>query len=589
VVGVQQWAEIRRMVLVEGRSQREVARVMGLARDTVARMVRSKVPPRYVRAPAGSKLDPFKPWICEQLAADARMPSQRLRELAGEPGYAGSKTIFDDYVREVRPRFLVRRTFERTIYRPGELVQCDLWEPRLLIPVGYGQTRRGWVVTCQLCWSRVIAGALVFSKESTDILWGLGRRLWRIGALPEKLVWDREAAIAAGGRPTDAFASFCGQLGVSWLILGAGARRPRARWSARTGSCALTSCLAGGSPTSWTFRRSWTPGATRANARTHRTTRAVPAERLAEERDRMSPLPAVMPDLDRRFVIRVPQQPYLRWDRNDYSLGPAAGRPPGGGVRLPARDHGGRAGHRRSGLPASALVRGRARVHRPHPSARVGAATRGKAPPGRRRDPLAGQIRRPDPGMTGKTSELAHLFRALKAPAAAQAFPKLAERAREESWSYERFCEALLSTEVSARESHGGEGRIKQARFPARKTLEEFDFTFQRSVKRQVVELDFLHAKENVVLLGPQVPAKPILPSLIGIRACLAGQRVAFATATGRAPRRAQSVTAPSKPSSNGSAISRSWSSTRSATSLSTRKPQTSCSRSSAPATSAPR
>jgi len=44
-----------------------------------------------------------------------------------------------------------------------------------------------------------------------------------------------------------------------------------------------------------------------------------------------------------------------------------------------------------------------------------------------------------------KTSELAHLFRALKAPAAARALPALAERAREEAWSYERFAEILLA------------------------------------------------------------------------------------------------------------------------------------------------
>ena len=133
-------------------------------------------------------------------------------------------------------------------------------------------------------------------------------------------------------------------------------------------------------------------------------------------------------------------------------------------------------------------------------------------------------------------SELAHLFRALKAPAAARALPKLADRAREEEWSYERFCEALLSTEVASRESHGGASRIKAARFPARKTLEEFDFTFQRTVRKQVVEhlgqLDFLHAKDNVVLLGPPGTGKTHLAIAIGIRACLAGQRVAFATAT---------------------------------------------------------
>lgn len=74
-----------------------------------------------------------------------------------------------------------------------------------------------------------------------------------------------------------------------------------------------------------------------------------------------------------------------------------------------------------------------------------------------------------------RTSELAHLFRAMRAPAAARALPKLAERAREEQWGCKRVAEALLSTEVSARESNGGEGRIKAARFPASKTLEEFD------------------------------------------------------------------------------------------------------------------
>ena len=115
-----------------------------------------------------------------------------------------------------------------------------------------------------------------------------------------------------------------------------------------------------------------------------------------------------------------------------------------------------------------------------------------------------------------KQAELAFLFRALKAPAAARALPKLAERAREESWSFERFAELLLQTEVASRDSHGGESRIKAARFPARKTLEEFDFSFQRSVKRQVVEhlgqLDFLHARENVVLLGPPGPGSHCHP-----------------------------------------------------------------------------
>jgi DNA replication protein DnaC len=137
---------------------------------------------------------------------------------------------------------------------------------------------------------------------------------------------------------------------------------------------------------------------------------------------------------------------------------------------------------------------------------------------------------------TSATSELAHLFRALKAPAAARALPKLVERARAEEWGYERFAEVLLGTERSSREAHGGEARIRAARFPSRKTLEEFDFAFQRSLKKTQVlhlgQLDFLHGRENVVFLGPPGTGKTHLAIALGIRACLAGQRVAFATAT---------------------------------------------------------
>ena len=143
MVGVEQWAEIRRLYFVERRSKRAIAPVDGAASRHDHAGVGGEAPPRYERPPAGSKLDPFKEWICEQLRADPTIQSQRLREMASELGYEGGKSIFDDYVREVRPRFLVRRTFQRTIYRPGELVQCDLWEPRELIPVGHGQTRRG--------------------------------------------------------------------------------------------------------------------------------------------------------------------------------------------------------------------------------------------------------------------------------------------------------------------------------------------------------------------------------------------------------------------------------------------------------------
>ena len=134
------------------------------------------------------------------------------------------------------------------------------------------------------------------------------------------------------------------------------------------------------------------------------------------------------------------------------------------------------------------------------------------------------------------TAELAYLTRALKAPTLREAVERLAERARTETWSYEEFLAACLQREVSARESHGGEGRIRAARFPSRKSLEEFDFDHARGLKRDIIAhlgtLDFVTAKDNVVFLGPPGTGKTHLATGIAIRACQAGHRVLFATAS---------------------------------------------------------
>ena len=192
------------------------------------------------------------------------------------------------------------------------------------------------------------------------------------------------------------------------------------------------------------------------------------------------------------------------------------------------------------------------------------------------------------------TAELAFLTRALKAPTLRQSVARLAERARAESWSHEEFLAACLQREVAARESHGGEGRIRHARFPARKSLEEFDYDHARTLKRETIAhlgtLDFVAARENVVFLGPPGTGKTHLAIGLGIRACQAGHRVLFATAAGWStcwPTPTPPVA--SRPSWSGLAATRCWSSTRSATSPSSRRPPICSSSWSRPAMSAPR
>ena len=134
------------------------------------------------------------------------------------------------------------------------------------------------------------------------------------------------------------------------------------------------------------------------------------------------------------------------------------------------------------------------------------------------------------------TAEIAFLTRALKAPTLRESVPRLAERARAESWTHEEFLAACLQREVAAREAHGGEGRIRAAKFPARKSLEEFGFDHARGLKREAIAhlgtLDFVTGRDNVVFLGPPGTGKTHLATGLAIRACQAGHRVAFATAS---------------------------------------------------------
>ena len=192
------------------------------------------------------------------------------------------------------------------------------------------------------------------------------------------------------------------------------------------------------------------------------------------------------------------------------------------------------------------------------------------------------------------TGEVAFLTRALKAPTLREAVPGWPTGPAAESWTHEEFLVACLQREVSARESHGGEGRIRAARFPARKSLEEFDFDHARGLKRDLIAhlgtLDFVTAQGERGLPRPtrhrqdppgHRPRDPRLPSR-------PPRPVRHRQPVGRPARRGPPRRHDSKTSSSGSAATHCWSSTRSATSPSNPKPPTCSSSSSPPATNAP-
>jgi hypothetical protein len=174
-----------------------------------------------------------------------------------------------------------------------------------------------------LGYSRAGSGVLIFSKETPDLLAGIVGCLERLGALPRRLVWDRQAGIhARDGRPTDAFASFCGQLRVDWHFCAPA--DPQAKGAVERLQGYLETNFEPGRAfaNELDFQHQLDGWFEKANARTHKTLRARPVDRLADELAVMAPLPAASPDVDRRWVLRVAPDPFLRFDTCDYSLDP---------------------------------------------------------------------------------------------------------------------------------------------------------------------------------------------------------------------------------------------------------------------------
>ena len=125
----------------------------------------------------------------------------------------------------------------------------------------------------------------------------------------------------SGGRPTESYAGFCRQLRTGWWFCEPA--DPQAK--------GVVERLQGYMETNFEPGRRFGNeldfqlqlDAWKANRRTHERLRCRPVGRLAEERAVMTPLPAREFDLDERIVVRVPADPHVRVDTNDYSLDPA--------------------------------------------------------------------------------------------------------------------------------------------------------------------------------------------------------------------------------------------------------------------------
>lgn len=130
--------------------------------------------------------------------------------------------------------------------------------------------------------------------------------------------------------------------------------------------------------------------------------------------------------------------------------------------------------------------------------------------------------------------ELDNLLDRLKMDHLEAQIDAVCEQAAQKQLDYKAFLAQALETEWQGRYQKGIEARLRLARFPWLKTLDQFDFDFQPSLdRRQVRELagmSFVERAHNVILLGPPGVGKTHLAIALGVKAVEAGYSVLFLT-----------------------------------------------------------
>jgi len=125
----------------------------------------------------------------------------------------------------------------------------------------------------------------------------------------------------------------------------------------------------------------------------------------------------------------------------------------------------------------------------------------------------------------------------LRLPAIGRHYQELARQAAQGNLPYEAFLLALVEIEAPQREENAHQKRLRMARFPVLKSLDQFDFTALPSLnKARVLDLaqgSYLDKQENLILMGNSGTGKTHLATALGLLACQQGRKVRFFTAAG--------------------------------------------------------
>ena len=250
--------------------------------------------------------------------------------IAERIGWDRSIRVLRARVAELRPVYLPPDPASRTAYEPGEIAQCDLWFPPVMVPAGCGQVRRPAqlpVLTMVTGYARWLSAVLLPTRTAADLFAGWWQLIAGLGAVPRVLVWDGEGAIGRwrAGRPelTASCQAFRGTLGAKVIVCKPA--DPEAKGLVERAHDYLERSFLPGRSFSGPadFNAQLTAWLTVGSTRPRRALGCAPADRIAADKAAMLGLPPVAPATGWRLLTRLARDHYVRLDSNDYSVHPA--------------------------------------------------------------------------------------------------------------------------------------------------------------------------------------------------------------------------------------------------------------------------
>lgn len=321
MIKLEDWMDIK-IMYKEGYSIRAIAKISGLSRNTVRRVVLEKVPKEFKKAKRGSKLDEYKGYI-EKRYKESGLSAIRIKQEIEKMGYNGSVTILRRYIQNLGSKEIeYKKMTVRFETPPGEQAQAD-WAYAGRFKDKEGKSVSIYIFVMVLSYSRYMYTEFTTSMKTEQLIECHLNAFQYFGGWPESILYDNMKQVKVSLKEINPlFLDFAKHYGL--IIKTHQIRRPRTKGKVeRMVDYVKDNFLNGREFSSLEHLESenkiWLENI--ANSRVHSTTKEKPVSLLGKE-NLTSVLAKPVYQLSIKESRKVTKEGFVHYQGSQYSVPP---------------------------------------------------------------------------------------------------------------------------------------------------------------------------------------------------------------------------------------------------------------------------